>query len=43
MTPPSEKRPLRLSRYSWGSRTIQRFPRLRVAAQRVGANIAGQF
>ena len=43
MTPPLEKRPSRPCCYSRGSKTFQRFPRLRVAARRVGARIAGQF
>nr|DAU71125.1 MAG TPA: hypothetical protein [Caudoviricetes sp.] len=41
--PPSEKRPAAAVCYSWGSKTFQQFPRLRVAALRVGARIAGQF
>lgn len=43
MIPPSEKRLSRPLCYSRGSRTFQRFPRLRGAALRVGARIAGQF
>ena len=43
MHPPSKKRPSRPCCYSWGSKTFQRFPRLRGAALRVGARIAGQF
>lgn len=41
--PPLEKRTSRLCCYSRGSKTFQRFPRLRGAALRVGARIAGQF